>query len=92
MSMFYPKRLKKDFIYTVYDRYTPNLQTIEDYEAEIRRARQFYKEFNDKYWNKKEHRWAYGMPRDVFYFMQYLLARIDNCYIKINQLKMRGGK
>ena len=53
MSMFYPKRLKKDFIYTVYDRYTPDLQTIEDYEEEIRRARQFYKEFNDKYWNKK---------------------------------------
>ena len=35
MSMFYPKRLKNDFIYTVYDRYTPNLQAIEDYEEEI---------------------------------------------------------
>ena len=85
----YFKRAKNDFIYEQYDKYTPVLKTIEDYEQELQRAKEEYKLFCDTYWLPKLHRWSYDIPHGMTY-ANFLLCRIDNCYIRINQLKMRN--
>ena len=82
----YFKRAKNDFIYEQYDKYTPVLKTIEDYEQELQRAKEEYKLFRDTYWLHKLHRWSYDIPHGMTY-ANFLLCRIDNCYIRINQLK-----
>ena len=82
----YFKRDKNDFIYEQYDKYTPVLKTIEDYEQELQRAKEEYKLFCDTYWLPKLHRWSYDIPHGMTYG-KFLLCRIDNCYIRINQLK-----
>ena len=82
----YFKRNKNDFIYEQYDKYTPVLKTIEDYEQELQRAKEEYKLFCDTYWLPKLHRWSYDIPHGMTY-INFLICRIDNCYIRINQLK-----
>ena len=82
----YFKRAKNDFIYEQYDKYTPVLKTIEDYEQELQRAKEEYKLFRDTYWLPKLHRWSYDIPHGMTYG-NVLLCRIDNCYSRINQLK-----
>ena len=79
-------RTKNDFIYEQYDKYTPVLKTIEDYEQELQRAKEEYKLFCDTYWVPKLHRWSYDIPHGMMYG-KFLICRIDNCYIRINQLK-----
>ena len=79
-------RAKNDFIYEQYDKYTPVLKTIEDYEQELKRAKEEYKLFYDTYWLPKLHRWSYDIPHGMTY-INFLICRIDNCYIRINQLK-----
>ena len=81
----YLTRTKNDFIYEQYDKYTPILKTIEDYEQELQRAKEEYKLFCDTYWLPL-HRWSCNIPHGVAYG-NFLLCRIDNCYIRINQLK-----
>lgn len=85
----YFKRAKNDFIYEQYDKYTPVLKTIEDYEQELQRAKEEYKLFCDTYWLPKLHRWSYDIPHGMTY-INFLICRIDNCYIRINQLKIRN--
>ena len=85
----YFKRAKNDFIYEQYDKYTPVLKTIEDYEQELQRAKEEYKLFCDTYWLPKLHRWSYDIPHGMMY-INFLLCRINNCYVRINQLKMRN--
>ena len=82
----YFKRAKNDFIYEQYDKYTPVLKTIKDYEQELQRAKEEYKLFRDTYWLPKLHRWSYDIPHGMTY-ANFLICRIDNCYIRINQLK-----
>ena len=82
----YFKRAKNDFIYEQYDKYTPVLKTIKDYKQELQRAKEEYKLFRDTYWLPKLHRWSYDIPHGMTY-ANFLLCRIDNCYIRINQLK-----
>ena len=82
----YFKRAKNDFIYEQYDKYTPVLKTIEDYKQELQRAKEEYKLFCDTYWLPKLHRWSYDIPHGMTY-ANFLLGRINNCYIRINQLK-----
>ena len=82
----YFKRAKNDFIYEQYDKYTPVLKTIEDYEQELQRAKEEYKLFCNTYWLPKLHRWSYDIPHGITY-SNFLLGRINNCYIRINQLK-----
>ena len=82
----YFKRIKNDFIYEQYDKYTPVLKTIEDYEQELQRAKEEYKLFCDTYWLPKLHRWSYAIPHGMMYG-KFLICRINNCYIRINQLK-----
>ena len=82
----YFKRAKNDFIYEQYDKYTSVLKTIDDYKQELQRAKEEYKLFCDTYWLPKLHRWSYDIPHGVTYG-NFLLCRIDNCYIRINQLK-----
>ena len=45
----YFTRTKNDFIYEQYDKYTPVLKTIEDYEQEIKRAEKESDVFFDTY-------------------------------------------
>ena len=85
----YFKRTKNDFIYEQYDKYTPVLKTIEDYEQEIQRAEKESDAFFDTYWLPKLNRWSYDIPHGMTY-INFLTCRITNCYIKINQLKMRN--
>lgn len=85
----YFKRAKNDFIYEQYDKYTPVLKTIEDYEQELQRAKEEYKLFCDTYWLPKLHRWSYDIPHGMTY-INFLICRIDNCYIRINQIKIRN--
>lgn len=75
-----------DFIYEQYDRHTPVLKTVEDCEREIRRARSEYELFCKKYWSPKLNRWVYNIPQGLSY-INFLIRRIENCHIKINQLK-----
>ena len=82
----YFTRTKNDFIYEQYDKYTPVLKTIEDYEQELQRAKEEYKLFCDTYWLPKFHRWSYNIPHGMTY-INFLICRIENCYIRINQLK-----
>ena len=82
----YFTRSNNDFIYEQYDKYTPVLKTIDDYEQELQRAKEEYKLFCDTYWLPKLHRWSYDIPYGMTYG-KFLLCRIDNCYIRINQLK-----
>ena len=85
----YFTRTKNDFIYEQYDKYTPVLKTIEDYEQELQRAKEEYKLFCDTYWLPKLHRWSYDIPHGMTY-INFLICRIENCYIRINQLKIRN--
>ena len=82
----YFTRDKNDFIYEQYYKYTPVLKTIEDYEQELQRAKEEYKLFCDTYWLPKLHRWSYDIPHGMMYG-KFLICRINNCYIRINQLK-----
>ena len=82
----YFTRIKNDFIYEQYDKYTPVLKTIEDYKQELQRAKEAYKLFCDTYWLPKLHRWSYNVPHGMTY-ISFLICRINNCYIRINQLK-----
>ena len=85
----YFTRIKNDFIYEQYDKYTPVLKTIEDYEQELQRAKEEYKLFCDTYWLPKLHRWSYDIPHGMTY-INFLICRIDNCYVRINQLKIKN--
>ena len=55
-------------------------------EQALQRAKEEYKLFCDTYWLSKLHRWSYDIPHGMMY-INFLICRIDNCYVRINQLK-----
>lgn len=69
-----------------YDKNLKRLQTISDYEQEIQRARTEYSRIVDKILDKKTYCFRSGSFEEVM-FLNFLTSRVNNCYIKINQLK-----
>lgn len=79
---------EQSYIYNRYDKFTGVLKTISDYEAEYQRALKELQLINEVVYIKKERRYKLGCS-DEFALANFIISRIKNCNIKINQLKQR---
>ena len=77
------------YIYDQYEKFTQTLTTASDYEAELQRAKKTSCLIHKLIYDDKRHCYRKNFPHGVV-LINFLISRINNCYIKINQLKNRG--
>lgn len=74
------------YIHQQYEQFTNSLKTIPDYEIELQRALKELHYIHDLIFDKKSYRYRRGFSNE-FALERFLISRIKNCRIRINQLK-----
>lgn len=85
--MYYNKE-EQAYIKQKYDQFTGILKTLADYEYELQRALDECHCVTSIIYDKKRNCYKTGYQNE-FALFRFLIARIKNCKVRINQIKQR---